>query len=503
MYKVKVLFSIAIILSITSVSYALNVYVDVNSPNDPGTGSYENPFRRIQDGLDSADSNDTVIIAEGVYTGNGNYDLDPNGKSIIIRSSEPNDPNIVANTIIDPNGAGRGFYFRKVNNYEYPNYIISGLTITNAKIANGYGGGIFFDHCNPTIINCIVTNNSALHGGGVYSNNSSPQFKNCTISNNSSTGDGAGLELWWTNAKLTNCIISNNQATGNGGGIDHYFDSNSILINCTIVNNSASSGGGIYCDNSELTIKNSILWANESNTGKQLALVNNASVSVSYCDAQDGQAEIYADAGSILTWDANSNMNTDPCFASFDPNDDPNSWDFHLQSAYGRWDPSAYTETDLVGDGFINLLDFAKFSNFWRKEAVSLPADFDGSGIVDLFDLMIFSRNYLSFVSVRWVFDEFSSPCIDTGDPNSDWNKEPWPNGKRINMGGYGGTRQASMWGNAADFDVSGSVNFVDFAEFSDKWLAQQNCIEDLNADGLVDFTDLGIFAANWLWQEE
>ena len=37
-----------------------------------------------------------------------------------------------------------------------------------------------------------------------------------------------------------------------------------------------------------------------------------------------------------------------------------------------------------------------------------------------------------------------SSPCINTGDPESDWSKEPKPNGKRINMGAYGGTTEAA-----------------------------------------------------------
>jgi hypothetical protein len=38
-----------------------------------------------------------------------------------------------------------------------------------------------------------------------------------------------------------------------------------------------------------------------------------------------------------------------------------------------------------------------------------------------------------------------TSPCIDAGDPNSDWTGEIWPHGERINMGTYGGTQQASM----------------------------------------------------------
>jgi hypothetical protein len=37
-----------------------------------------------------------------------------------------------------------------------------------------------------------------------------------------------------------------------------------------------------------------------------------------------------------------------------------------------------------------------------------------------------------------------SSPCIDAGDPNSEYSDEPEPNGWRINMGAYGGTIEAT-----------------------------------------------------------
>jgi parallel beta-helix repeat protein len=37
------------------------------------------------------------------------------------------------------------------------------------------------------------------------------------------------------------------------------------------------------------------------------------------------------------------------------------------------------------------------------------------------------------------------SPCIDAGDPGSDFTLEPEPNGGRINMGAYGGTQQACL----------------------------------------------------------
>jgi L-ascorbate metabolism protein UlaG (beta-lactamase superfamily) len=46
--------------------------------------------------------------------------------------------------------------------------------------------------------------------------------------------------------------------------------------------------------------------------------------------------------------------------------------------------------------------------------------------------------------SQSWVKDDVTSPCIDAGDPNSPVGQEPEPNGGRINMGAYGGTKEAS-----------------------------------------------------------
>lgn len=44
-----------------------------------------------------------------------------------------------------------------------------------------------------------------------------------------------------------------------------------------------------------------------------------------------------------------------------------------------------------------------------------------------------------------WVLDKVTSPCINAGDPNADYSKEPKPNGGRINLGAYGGTAYASL----------------------------------------------------------
>ena len=48
------------------------------------------------------------------------------------------------------------------------------------------------------------------------------------------------------------------------------------------------------------------------------------------------------------------------------------------------------------------------------------------------------------WASSDWVNDSQTSPCIDAGNPASDFSNEPSPNGGQINMGAYGNTAQAS-----------------------------------------------------------
>ncbi len=44
----------------------------------------------------------------------------------------------------------------------------------------------------------------------------------------------------------------------------------------------------------------------------------------------------------------------------------------------------------------------------------------------------------------EWVTDDVTSPCVDGGDPDSDYSQEPAPNGGRVNIGVYGNTPEAS-----------------------------------------------------------
>jgi parallel beta-helix repeat protein len=168
-------------------------------------------------------------------------------------------------------------------------------------------------------------------------------------------------------------------------------------------------------------------------------------ITVSYSDIEGGRASVSVSGTySTVVW-GQGNINSDPFFAN------ATQKDFHLKSQAGRWDPN----------------------------------------------------------SQNWVPDAVTSPCIDTGDPNdpnySDWTAELWPNGRRINMGAYGGTPEASMSlsgiGNVADLDNNNIVNLRDFSGFADAWQNEQILLhEDFDRKGKVDCNDLSIFVDNWLW---
>lgn len=190
-------------------------YVDAVHGDDGNDGlSKETAFATIQKGIDTAKSGDTVIVAEGVYTGEGNYDIDFYCKAITVRSTYPNDPAVIVGTVVDCQGyTDSGFYFCS---NEGPNSVLAGLTITD-----GFHGIECRDYSNPTISNCVVINNQFYYGDGIFCHNSSPTLINCTISGNSN-----GIETSYnSNPTLMNCILwgnTNEQIVG--GAAVSYSD---------------------------------------------------------------------------------------------------------------------------------------------------------------------------------------------------------------------------------------------------------------------------------------
>jgi len=217
---------------------------------------YIHPGQSIQTAINSAKDGDVIIIYSGTYKEN----IDFMDKAITVRSTNPNDPSVVASTIIDGSKKGTVISFY---NDEKSDSILSGITVRNG---NGIFGGGIYCTTSPTIINCVINENSANYGGGICCFYSSATIKNCTISRNSAKYGGAGIYGVMSPAAITNCTISKNTTARWGGGINFFLGS-STITNCIINKNSGSLGGGIYCGYSSPRITNTIIYENSTSSG--------------------------------------------------------------------------------------------------------------------------------------------------------------------------------------------------------------------------------------------
>ncbi len=211
-------------------------------------------YAHIQDAINAAQNGDTVLIADGTYTGPGNVDLDFGGRNITVTSQ--NGP---ATTIIDcegfasNDGSGNheGFYFHSGET----GAVVSGMTIENGYEVST-GGGIYIGNSSVSVQNCVISNCIANEGGGIYNDSSGGTIMvtNCTITGNNAQY-GAGVYDFNINnpITLTNCTITDNNAqfNGNGGGVyNANYGGTVTMTNCVVTGDSAQScGGGIYNGN--------------------------------------------------------------------------------------------------------------------------------------------------------------------------------------------------------------------------------------------------------------
>ena len=83
-------------------------------------------FNNIKAAIAVSNDGDVIVVNPGTYTGVNNRDLDFSGRAITLMGTNPDDPSIVAATIIDCQNSARGFKFF---NGEDCNSIVDGFTI--------------------------------------------------------------------------------------------------------------------------------------------------------------------------------------------------------------------------------------------------------------------------------------------------------------------------------------------------------------------------------------
>jgi len=205
-------------------------------------------YPTIRAAIDASYSADSILVADGIYTGTGNKDLEFFGLELVVISE--NGPKV---TIIDCEGVGRGFH---INHGETNQTVIHGFTIRNGNVVAG--GGIRIQDASATVVNCILENNTALHGGAVYLNSppEDPVFIECQFLGNDALGDskdmydGRGGAIYAQHgsflARFTDCLFAYN-AADYGGALDCHDEVGFVFTGCTMAANFATnSGAALY-----------------------------------------------------------------------------------------------------------------------------------------------------------------------------------------------------------------------------------------------------------------
>ena len=191
--------------------------------------------------------------------------------------------------------------------------LIQRTVITGNDAADGGGGIYFYSRDNDTTIedSTISGNSAGGVGGGIYlydTDGGTHTIRGTTISGNDAA-TGGGIFVYGADDpfSIENSTISGNQATaGNGGGIYLYnLYGDVVLRHLTVTGNSASgSGGGIFQNNGELPVDNSIVANNTAGTDNDLGNGVEGGFALSFSLIEDpGTANINDNGGNIFNQD--------------------------------------------------------------------------------------------------------------------------------------------------------------------------------------------------------
>ena len=435
------------------------IHVDVNATGVEDGLSWTNAYTAFEDALDAAanGAGTNIWIAAGTYTDVTTFDIATDDLNIYGGFSGV-ETNLVDRDWTNNEVRLDGEDIRRVIDIQADNILLDGVTVTNGRLRDPqHGAGLRMDSgsaTNLTLANCRFVSNQIDDGdefgaGAEFRNATSVLITNCVFDSNvGNAGYGIGFSAYQANVTVVDCVISNNLGlntadTRDGAGI--YFDGNGgyvlTILGSEIVDNGVGSsshhadGGGLYLYRGTVSITNTVIARNQAGADGGGILNEQCTLTLVNCTVASNQTIATSDrlGGGLHARNASGSTIVSNCIFWANRDGDGGSWklnDIH-QAA-----------------GSVNLY----YSSFSSTSSPGLRGTItQNAGLITGDPL--FGSNYTDFHLKseygRWsagvyVFDATNSPCIDVGDPGSDYSNEPTSNGGRINMGAYGNTAQAS-----------------------------------------------------------
>ena len=227
-----VLLAMAILVTACSAG-ARTWYVKPDSTGDTPT---------IQAAIDSAAAGDEVVLTNGVFTGDGNRDIDTGGKAVVIRSEGGDPDSCVIDCQANSLDRHRGFNF---SNGEGPATRLEGVMIKNGW---QHGAAVRIRYASPAIVGCKMCGGKGGTGGALnISGGSEATFEDCEFFSNTADDGGAAAIGGEVRPVFTSCYFHNNTANVEGGGI-RAGDASFVLDDCIFTDNHAYDGGAIHLD---------------------------------------------------------------------------------------------------------------------------------------------------------------------------------------------------------------------------------------------------------------
>ena len=433
-------------------------------------------FLTIQSAIDNLHNGDIIIVRDGTYTEHINF----KGKAITLKSENGPDNCILQSY---PEGSEPVVIF---SGGEDSTTILDGFKITKGNSSRDGAGMVIQEESSPMIINCFFTANETTNNGGaiMIEKNAHPVIRDCQFAENKAEGNGGAIFCDRDSRPIIEkCAFTNNITTAGNGGAIAADEASPIIISCTFDgnfavigsggalsfnnlqhitvtqsdftviqydftviqsdfrSNVAEKGGSIYLDqcngikfrqcqftsnigkqgggfyiaqsgkSQPINIENCILWQQSAYTGGAIYNVR-SNLQISHCTIIENKAEELgpqSKGGGIYIYEE-SNLEV------------INSIFWQNTSDYTPLNDHENNKSDIF-DGGVSCAVIITYTHIIEDEGGS------GTGNIISDDPLFTNLNNGNFTL------QPTSPCKDTGDPNSDVDSD----GSRSDMGAHGG----------------------------------------------------------------